>query len=83
MIAKTISQENHCFSISTNREAIISTKLSANNQITVLPGMANAVVCPETGKSLKHHELITKLRYKKMDVIHSKRDQLDIQHYHN
>jgi hypothetical protein len=26
--------------------------------------MANAVVCPETGKYLKHHELITKLRYK-------------------
>jgi hypothetical protein len=26
--------------------------------------MANAVICPETGKSLKHHELITKLRYK-------------------
>jgi hypothetical protein len=26
--------------------------------------MANAVVCPETGKSLKNQELITKLRYK-------------------
>jgi hypothetical protein len=26
--------------------------------------MANAVICPETGKSLKHQELITKLRYK-------------------
>jgi hypothetical protein len=26
--------------------------------------MANAVICPETGKSLKHHELITKLKYK-------------------
>jgi hypothetical protein len=25
--------------------------------------MANAVICPETGKSLKHQELITKLRY--------------------
>jgi hypothetical protein len=25
--------------------------------------MANAVVCPETGTSLKHQELITKLRY--------------------
>jgi hypothetical protein len=29
-----------------------------------LPEMANAVICPETGKSLKHQELITKLRYK-------------------
>jgi hypothetical protein len=26
--------------------------------------MANPVICPETGKSLKHQELITKLRYK-------------------
>jgi hypothetical protein len=25
--------------------------------------MANAVISPETGKSLKHQELITKLRY--------------------
>jgi hypothetical protein len=29
-----------------------------------MPEMANAVICPETGKSLKHQELITKLRYK-------------------
>jgi hypothetical protein len=28
-----------------------------------MPEMANAVICPETGKSLKHQELITKLRY--------------------
>jgi hypothetical protein len=26
--------------------------------------MANEVICPERGKSLKHQELITKLRYK-------------------
>jgi hypothetical protein len=26
--------------------------------------MANAVICPETGKSLKHQELITELKYK-------------------
>jgi hypothetical protein len=26
--------------------------------------MANAVICPETGKYLKHKELITKLKYK-------------------
>jgi hypothetical protein len=29
-----------------------------------MPEMANAVICPETGKSLKHQELITKSRYK-------------------
>jgi hypothetical protein len=26
--------------------------------------MANAVICPESGKSLKHQELITMSRYK-------------------
>jgi hypothetical protein len=64
MIAETINQENHCFSISTNPKPKNSTKLSSNNQFIILPEMANAVICPETGKSLKHQELITKLRYK-------------------
>jgi hypothetical protein len=39
-------------------------KVNGNNQVIILPEMANAVICPETGKSLKHQELITKLRYK-------------------
>jgi hypothetical protein len=64
MIAETIKQANHCFSISTNPEPKNSTKLSSNNQVIILPETANAVICPETGKSLKHQELITKLRYK-------------------
>jgi hypothetical protein len=64
MIAKTISQANHCFSISKNPEPKNSTILSGNNQVIILSEMANAVICPETGKSLKHQELITKLRYK-------------------
>jgi hypothetical protein len=29
-----------------------------------MPEMENAVICPETGNSLKHQELITQLRYK-------------------
>jgi hypothetical protein len=29
-----------------------------------LPEMANAAICPETRKSLKHQELTTKLKYK-------------------
>jgi hypothetical protein len=33
-------------------------------KVIILPEMANAVICPETGNSLKHQELITKLRYK-------------------
>jgi hypothetical protein len=64
MIAETIDQANNCFSISTNPEPKNSTKLTSNNQVIILPVMANAVICPETGKSLKHQELITKLRYK-------------------
>jgi hypothetical protein len=39
-------------------------KVINNEQIIIMPEMANAVICPETGKSLKHQELITKLRYK-------------------
>jgi hypothetical protein len=39
-------------------------KLNRNNQVIIMPGMANAVICPETGKSLKQQELITKLKYK-------------------
>jgi hypothetical protein len=64
MIAETINQANHCFSISTNPKPKNSTKLSGNNKVIILPEMANAVICPETGKSLKHQEFITKLRYK-------------------
>jgi hypothetical protein len=33
-------------------------------KIMLLPEMENAVICPETGKSLKHQDLITKLRWK-------------------
>jgi hypothetical protein len=29
-----------------------------------MPKMANTVICPDIGKSLKHQELITTLRYK-------------------
>jgi hypothetical protein len=63
MIAKTINQANHCFSIPTNPGPKNTVKVNGNNQVTLLPEMANAVICPETGKSLKHQELITKLRY--------------------
>jgi hypothetical protein len=64
MIVETSSQANHCFSISTNPEPKNSKILSGSSKVTILPEMANAVICPETGKSLKHQELITNLRYK-------------------
>jgi hypothetical protein len=64
MIAETINQANHCFSFPTNPSTKTQKKVIKNEQIIIMPEMANAVICPETGKSLKHQELITKLRYK-------------------
>jgi hypothetical protein len=64
MIAETINQANHCFSISTNPKPKNTVNINGNNQVILLPEMANAVIFPQTGKSLKHQELITKLRYK-------------------
>jgi hypothetical protein len=64
MMAETITQANHCFTISAQPKTQYSKKPSDNTKIILLPEMANAVFCPETGKSLKHQELITKLRYK-------------------
>jgi hypothetical protein len=80
LIDETINQANHCFSISTNQKPKNTVKVNGNNQVIILPEMANAVIFPETGKSLKHQELITKLRYKIKWMIHSKRNQQDIQH---
>jgi hypothetical protein len=62
MMAETINQANHCFSISAQTK--YTHQPSANTDVIILPEMANAVICPETGKSLKHQELLTKLRYK-------------------
>jgi hypothetical protein len=64
MIAETINQANHFFSISTTPGNKTTEKVNRNNQVIIMPEMENAVICPETGKSLKHQKLITKLRYK-------------------
>jgi hypothetical protein len=61
-MAETINQATHCFSIPTTPK--LKKICIHNEQIILMPEMANAVICPETGKSLKHQELITKLRYK-------------------
>jgi hypothetical protein len=53
MMAETISKANQ------NPKIIIG-----NKEIIILPEMANAVICHETGKSLKHQELITRMRFK-------------------
>jgi hypothetical protein len=62
MIAEPLAQANHCFSISPDTKS--NHPSNPKTEIVILPAMANAVICPETGKSLKHQELITKLRYK-------------------
>jgi hypothetical protein len=62
MMAETLAQANHCFSISANNK--YNQPSNPKTDIIILPEMANAVICPETGRSLKHQELITTLRYK-------------------
>jgi hypothetical protein len=64
MMAETINQANHCFTISAQPKTQNLKKPSNNTYVTLLPEIANAVICPETGKSLKYQEIITKLRYK-------------------
>jgi hypothetical protein len=44
MIDETISQAIHCFSISTNPEPKNTVKINGNNQVIILPEMANAVI---------------------------------------
>jgi hypothetical protein len=61
MMAKTITQANHCFSISAQTK--YTHQSSTNTDMINVPEMANTVICPETGNSLEHQELITKLRY--------------------
>jgi hypothetical protein len=62
MMAETLAQANHCFSISANTK--INHPSTPKSEGVILPGMANAVIFPETGKSLKHQVPITKLKYK-------------------
>jgi hypothetical protein len=64
MMAETINQADHCFAISAQSKTQDTKNPSDNTKVIPMPEMANAVICPETGKSLKHQELITKLGYK-------------------
>jgi hypothetical protein len=74
MMAETLAQANHCFSISANTKYNHSS--NPKTAIVILPEMANAVICPETGKSLKHQELIHKIEIQnQMDEIHGKQDK--------
>jgi hypothetical protein len=64
MLAETVQQANHVSSLPTGpaiKTAKIATKTAS---VMIMPEMDNAVICPDTGKSLKHQEIITMLRYK-------------------
>jgi hypothetical protein len=64
ILAETVQQANHVLSLPT--EPAIKTANSAikNEPVILMPEMSHAIICPETGKSLKHQELITLLIYK-------------------
>jgi hypothetical protein len=63
LMAEALNHTNHCFSISPHTQKQKTKNSMTNDNVIIMPEMANAVICPDTGKSLKHNELITKLRY--------------------
>jgi hypothetical protein len=57
MMAEALAQANHCFYISAQTK--YTHPSNTNTDIIILPEMANAVICPETGKSQArtHHKI--------------------------
>jgi hypothetical protein len=64
MLAETVQQANHVFSLPTGLTIKTANNAIKNEHVIIIPEMATAVIYPDTGKSLKHQELITLLRYK-------------------
>jgi hypothetical protein len=65
MLEETVQQADHVFSLPIGPSARpVVLKTTKIEQVIIMPEMANAVICPDTGKSLNHSELITSLRYK-------------------
>jgi hypothetical protein len=64
MLAETIKQANHVFSLPTGSTMRSPPQEVMYTPIIIMPEMANAIICPESGKCLKHQEFITMLRYK-------------------
>jgi hypothetical protein len=64
VMAETISQANNCFSTSTHPKNQNSKTSISSKETIIFSEMVNALIFPETGRSLKHQELITKLRNK-------------------
>jgi hypothetical protein len=56
MLAEKVQQANHVLSLPTG-PAIWSPASNTNNTpLIIISEMSNAVICPDTGKSLKHQE---------------------------
>jgi hypothetical protein len=64
MLTETVQQANHVFSLTTGTALRSPESTTKNTPVIIMPEMTNAVICPDTGKSLKHQKLITMLRYK-------------------
>jgi hypothetical protein len=54
MLTETVQHANHVLSLPTGPSAWSPTKEIEDTPIIIMPEMANAVICPDTGKSLKH-----------------------------
>jgi hypothetical protein len=50
MMAESLSQANHCFSISPKEQKQKTNGSMPNDNIIIMPEMANAVICPDTGR---------------------------------
>jgi DNA topoisomerase IB len=64
MLTETVQQDTHVFSLPTGPAIKTAKSATDTASVIIMPEMSNAVICPDTGKSLKHQELITVLRYK-------------------
>jgi hypothetical protein len=65
VLEETVQQGIRVFSLPIRpSDTHVVLKPTKIEQIIIMPEMANAVICPDTGKSLKHNELITLLWHK-------------------
>jgi hypothetical protein len=54
MLAGTIQQANHVFSLPTGSKIRSPPQEAMNKPIIIMPEMDNAAICPDSGKSLEH-----------------------------
>jgi hypothetical protein len=63
MLEETVQQANNIFSLPIGTSVTPVLLAPINKHITMIPEMANSVICPNTGNYLKNNELITLLRH--------------------